>query len=81
MRAPNVCVGYWNNPKATAELVDTEGWLHTGDLGSLDADGYLRITGRKKDLIITAYGKNISPAEIETALRHEPLDLPGRGGR
>jgi long-chain acyl-CoA synthetase len=70
---PTVCGGYWQQPKATAALIDPEGWLHTGDLGSLDDDGYLTIAGRKKDLIITAYGKNISPSEIETALRHEPL--------
>ena len=73
VRAPNVCMGYWGNAAATAELVDGDGWLHSGDLGSLDAEGYLRIIGRKKDLIITAYGKNIAPTEIETALRHEPL--------
>lgn len=73
VKAPNVCLGYWNNPKATAELIDPEGWLYTGDLGSLDGDGYLTISGRKKDLIITAYGKNIAPSEIETALRHEGL--------
>jgi long-chain acyl-CoA synthetase len=73
VKAPNVCAGYWGRPDATAELIDPDGWLHTGDLGILDADGYLRISGRKKDLIITAYGKNISPSEIETALRHEPL--------
>jgi long-chain acyl-CoA synthetase len=73
VRAPNVCAGYWKNPKATAELVEPDGWLHTGDLGSIDGDGYLSISGRKKDLIINAYGKNISPSEIETALRQEPL--------
>lgn len=73
VRARNVCLGYWNNPAATAALIDPDGWLHTGDLGSIDAAGYLRISGRKKELIITAYGKNVSPSEIETALRHEPL--------
>jgi long-chain acyl-CoA synthetase len=73
VRGANVCAGYWHKPAETAELIDSDGWLHSGDLGSLDADGYLRVTGRKKDLIINAYGKNISPSEIETALRHEPL--------
>jgi long-chain acyl-CoA synthetase len=73
VKGPNVCLGYWNNPEGTAELIDGDGWLHTGDLGNLDGDGYLRISGRKKDLIITGYGKNISPSEIETALRREPL--------
>lgn len=73
VRARNVCRGYWNNPAATAALIDPDRWLHTGDLGTIDEDGYLRISGRKKELIITAYGKNISPSEIETALRHEPL--------
>ncbi|MEO6989204.1 MAG: long-chain fatty acid--CoA ligase [Aquihabitans sp.] len=73
VRAPNVCDGYWGNPKATAELIDADGYLYTGDLGTIDADGYLSISGRKKDLIITAYGKNIAPAEIETALSHEAL--------
>jgi len=73
VRGGNVCQGYWGQPEATAELIDEEGWLHTGDLGTIDPDGYLRISGRKKDLIITAYGKNIAPAEIETALRNEPL--------
>ncbi|HEX4866943.1 MAG TPA: long-chain fatty acid--CoA ligase [Acidimicrobiales bacterium] len=73
VRAPNVCQGYWGKPEASAELIDPDGWLHTGDVGSIDGDGYLRISGRKKELIITAYGKNIAPAEIETALRHEPL--------
>jgi long-chain acyl-CoA synthetase len=73
VHGPTVCGGYWQQPAATAELIDEDGWLHTGDLGYLDADGYLSISGRKKDLIITGYGKNISPSELETALRHEPL--------
>jgi len=72
-RGDNVTLGYWKNEAGTAELIDADAWMHTGDLGSLDADGYLTITGRKKDLIINASGKNISPQEIETRLRYEPL--------
>ena len=66
-------VGYFKDEPGTAALVDSDGWMHTGDLGTLDVDGYLTITGRKKDLIINASGKNISPQEIETRLRFEPL--------
>jgi long-chain acyl-CoA synthetase len=73
VHGPTVCAGYWRDEASTAELVDGEGWLHSGDLGALDGDGYLRVSGRKKDLIINAYGKNISPSELETALRNEPL--------
>lgn len=72
-RGANVTIGYHRDEAGTAELIDDEGWMHTGDLGVIDADGYLTITGRKKDLIINAAGKNISPQEIETRLRYEPL--------
>jgi long-chain acyl-CoA synthetase len=68
MRGPNVFEGYFKNEAATAETL-VDGWLHSGDLGSIDDDGYLRVTGRKKDLIITSSGKNISPSNIETLLR------------
>ncbi len=67
-RGPNITPGYLNRPEATAEAIDEDGWLHTGDLGSIDAEGYLRVTGRKKELIITAGGKNLSPGNIELAI-------------
>jgi len=68
VRGGNVFKGYYQNDEATAETV-VDGWLHSGDLGRLDADGFLSVVGRKKDLIITAGGKNISPQNIESALR------------
>ncbi len=69
MRGPNVSPGYHGDEEATAELFDPGGWLHSGDLGAIDADGFLSITGRKKDLIITSSGKNIGPTAIETRLQ------------
>lgn len=73
VKAEMVFKGYWNNEIATAEVFDTEGWYHTGDLGEMDEKGNLKITGRKKEIIITSGGKNIAPAPIENALKKQPL--------
>jgi long-chain acyl-CoA synthetase len=73
VRGPVNTPGYHRRPEATAELIDGDGWLHTGDVGVLDGDGYLRIVDRKKELIITSGGKNLSPANVEGLLKEHPL--------
>ncbi len=72
-RGGNIFRGYLNDPERTAEALDADGWLHSGDIGQFDDDGYLCIVDRKKELIITAGGKNISPANLETALKSAHL--------
>jgi long-chain acyl-CoA synthetase len=72
IKGPHVLRGYWNNPQATAEAI-TDGWFHTGDVGQLDDDGFLRITGRSKEILVTAGGKNVAPAVLEDRLRAHPL--------
>ncbi|RZT64303.1 long-chain acyl-CoA synthetase [Microcella alkaliphila] len=69
----NVFAGYWKKPEATAEVMTEDGWFRTGDIGTIDADGYLTITGRKKEIIVTAGGKNVAPAVLEDPIRANPI--------
>jgi len=73
LKGHHIFKGYWNNEAATADLLSSDGWLHSGDIGELDADGFLRITGRKKELLVTAGGKNVAPAVLEDRLRANPI--------
>jgi long-chain acyl-CoA synthetase len=73
VRGPNVFMGYLNLPEKTAETIDADGWLHTGDVGTVDDEGFFRITDRMKDIIITAGGKNITPSEWENELKFSPF--------
>jgi long-chain acyl-CoA synthetase len=73
IRGRHVFTGYWNNEAATKEALDADGWFRTGDLGRIDDDGYLTITGRSKEIIVTAGGKNVAPAALEDVVRSHPL--------
>ncbi|MBF4160567.1 AMP-dependent synthetase/ligase [Nocardioides acrostichi] len=72
-RGPQVFSGYWQDPEATAEVLERDGWLHSGDIGEVDDEGFVRITGRKKEIIVTAGGKNVAPGVLEERLRTHPL--------
>jgi long-chain acyl-CoA synthetase len=73
VRGGQVLTGYWQNAVATREAVDDDGWLRTGDLGEIDDEGFVRVTGRKKEILVTAGGKNVAPAGLEDHIRAHPL--------
>jgi long-chain acyl-CoA synthetase len=72
-RGGQVFTGYWRNDAATAEVLEESGWLHTGDVGEIDDEGFVRVTGRKKEILVTAGGKNVAPAALEDRIRAHPL--------
>ena len=71
-KGTNTMLGYYKNPEATAQIIDANGWLHTGDLGTMDSDGYVTVRGRSKNMLLTASGQNIYPEEIESKLNNMP---------
>ena len=73
VRGPNVMLGYWNNPEATRQIIDAEGWLNTGDTARIDADGRVFITGRLKEIIVLSNGEKVPPADMENAIVRDPL--------
>lgn len=73
VKGPNVMLGYWNNPEATREMIDADGWLNTGDIAHISATGHIYITGRIKDIIVMSNGEKVPPSDMEIALLHDPL--------
>jgi long-chain acyl-CoA synthetase len=73
IKGPVVFRGYWNNPVATAEAIESDGWFHSGDIGTIDTNGFVAITGRKKEILVTAGGKNVAPAVLEDRINAHPL--------